>query len=127
MLQVTAEQAKKPESAYTLYSPAYISNNLVFTAGCVGVDYATGQIAETLEEQIDLAFSHLKDTLEGSGSSIDKVLKVMLFISNGEDVSVINEKYAKVFVSKPARSCVVTAFPKKEILIEIECVAELSS
>lgn len=88
------------------------------------MDYATGTYPEDLEQQIHNAFNNLKATLEGAGSSIEKVLKVLLFISDGLYINKINEIYQQVFVSRPARSCVIVLFPNKSIMLELECVAE---
>lgn len=62
--------------------------------------------------------------LKASGSSLDKVLKVLLFVAHPADAAKVNEVYAKYFTTKPARSCIVVGFPNPEIKVELECVAE---
>lgn len=107
-------------------SAAYKSNGLVFTSGNVGIDYSTGEYPEALEDQVHNCFKNLKQTLEGSGSSLEKVLKALVFVSNGDNVAKINEIYQTYFTGRPARACVIVQFPNPKILIEVECVAEAS-
>lgn len=119
--KITWEQiGAKPNS---LLSPAYKSNGHVFTSGNVGSDLE-GNIPEDLEKQTELAIQNLIVTLEKSGSSIDKVMKVLLFVAHPTYAPVVNKVYAKYFVSQPARSCVVVLFPDARIKVELECVAE---
>lgn len=106
-----------------LLSPAFVSNGHVFTAGQVGIDNATGACPELVEEQTELAIANLKTVLEAAGSSLDKVFKVLLFISNPLDGPKVNEIYKKYFPQKPARSCVVVAFPMSALKVELEVVA----
>lgn len=123
MIQIKSSDIGRPEG---FNSAAYKSNGLVYTSGNVGIDYTTGQYPESLEDQIHNAFQNLKGALEGSGSSIDKVIKVLLFINDGSYIEKVNELYQQVFISRPARSCVIVLFPNKNIKIELECVAEAS-
>ncbi|ODV96091.1 hypothetical protein PACTADRAFT_75271 [Pachysolen tannophilus NRRL Y-2460] len=121
--KVTWEQIGE-KNGFALISPAYKSNGHVFTSGCVGTDPKTGELPTDVTEQTENAIKNLKIVLETSQSSLDKVLKVLLFISNAEDAPKINAVYAKYFTSKPARSCVIVAFPNSSLKVELECVAE---
>lgn len=116
-----------PESVGTkdngLLSPAYISNGHVFTAGQIGIDNATGQIPELVEEQTELAIANLKTVLEAAGSSLDKVFKVLLFVADPLYGPKVNEVYKKYFPQQPARSCVVVGFPLSTLKVELEVVA----
>lgn len=112
-------------SENAILSPAYISNGHVFTAGQVGADIKTGAIPELLEEQCVIAFENLKTVLEASGSSLDKVFKVLLFVSDALFGPTVNSVYVKYFPHRPARSCVVVGFPNAAIKVELEAVAEL--
>ncbi|CAN3375266.1 hypothetical protein DIURU_002162 [Diutina rugosa] len=122
MQQVTWNQIGVKEGN-KLLSPAYKSNGLVFTSGNVGND-GSGQFPTDVAEQTELAIANLANTLKNSNSGLDKVLKVLLFISNGDDASKVNEVYSKYFPHQPARSCVIVQFPNKSIKVELECVAE---
>lgn len=120
-IKVTNTEAKRPEGG--LHSAAFRSNGLVFTSGNTGVDYATGEMPEALEKQVINAIENLKTTLEASHSGIDKVLKVLLFISDESYITTVNRIYATYFKHKPARSCIVCKFPNQKLKVELECVA----
>ncbi|ODQ66618.1 YjgF-like protein [Nadsonia fulvescens var. elongata DSM 6958] len=122
MQPVTYEDINEESSASFLL-PAWKSNGHVFTSGQVGTD-ANGNLPEDLAEQTRNAFANLKKVLEASGSGLDKILKVLLFISDGSYSSVVNKIYAETFPHKPARSCIVVSFPNKALKVELECVAE---
>lgn len=106
-----------------LLSPSVKSNGHVFTSGCLGTD-AEGNLPESATEQTENAIENLKEVLEASGSSLDKVLKVLLFVADGKYAAEVNEVYKKYFTSQPARSCVVVGFPNKAVKVELECIAE---
>lgn len=106
-----------------ILSPAYISNGHVFTAGQVGADLKTGAIPDLLEDQTHLAIENLKKVLEASGSSLEKVMKVLLFVSDPLYASTVNGIYTKYFGHLPARSCVVVSFPNPAIKVELEAIA----
>lgn len=107
---------------HPVLGPAWKSNGHVFTSGIVGQNYTTGEIPESLEEQTELAIANVKRILEASGSSLDKVFKVMMFISHA-DYKTFNEIYGKYFPQKPARSCVIAAFMDARIKVELEVIA----
>lgn len=107
----------------SLLSPAYKSNGHVFTSGCLGTD-SSGSLPEDVTEQTENAILNLKHVLEVSGSSLDKVLKVLLFIGDRADQPAVNQVYKKYFTSHPARSCVIIGFPNPKVKVELECVAQ---
>ena len=107
------------------YSQAICVGNFVFSSGVIPVDPQTGEIAATVEAAATQAFSNLKNLLEDAGSGMDKVIKTTVFIANMEDFSAINEVYAKFFPEPyPARSCVEVARLPKDVLLEVEAIAE---
>ncbi|ODQ48305.1 hypothetical protein PICMEDRAFT_47269 [Pichia membranifaciens NRRL Y-2026] len=107
---------------HPVLSAAYMHNDLVFTSGRVGVE-ADGSYSTCVLRQTELAIKELEKVLEAAGSSLDCVLKVLLFIKNPEDREKINTIYAKYMKTKPARSCVSVTFPDARVLLELECVA----
>lgn len=123
MIRISNTEVGRPEG---FNSAAVKTNGLVFTSGNVGIDYTTGEYPESVEEQAHNAFKNLEATLKTSGSSLSQVVKVLLFISNGEDGPKINEIYTKYFSEKPCRACVIVQFPNPKIKLELECVAEHS-
>lgn len=121
MQKVTwADVAQKGNS---LLSPAYKLNGHVFTSGSVGTD-ETGNIPDSVEEQTENAIKNLEAVLKFSGLDLKRVLKVLLFISDGTNAAAVNKVYSKYFINQPARSCVIVQFPNPLIKVELECVAE---
>ncbi len=108
------------------YSQAIVSGNLVYCSGQIPLNPQTGLIPEGVEQQAHQALTNVKNLLEASGTSIDKVIKTSVFIKDMNDFSKINEIYAQYFTEPfPARSCVEVARLPKDVLIEIEVIAEV--
>ena len=106
------------------YSQAIEYNGIVYTSGVIGVNPATGEVGETIEEQTTQVFENLKGLLADAGSSLDQAIKTTVFIKNMDDFGKINEIYMKHFKEPfPARSCVEVARLPKDVLLEIECIA----
>lgn len=107
------------------YSHAVISNNLVFCAGQIGVDPATGNLApEDIESQTKQTIINLQSVLEEAGSSLDKVVSVNCFLKNISDYQKFNEVYGSFFTSKPARTTVEVSSLPRNSLVEISVIAE---
>lgn len=108
------------------YSQAVIANNLVYTSGQIPINPATGEIPAGIQTQANQVFANLKNLFEASGTSIHKVIKTTVFIKNMEDFPKINEIYGEYFTEPyPARSCVEVSRLPKDVLIEVEAIAEL--
>lgn len=107
------------------YSHAYVSGNLVFSSGQLGVDPETGDLKEGIAAQTEQAIANLQAVLEAAGSDISKVVKTTCFLAEIADFAAFNEIYAKYFTSKPARSCFAVKDLPKGGLCEIEAVAEI--
>ena len=115
----------KAPAAIGPYSQAVEVNGLVYTSGVIPVDPATGIIPEGSVAQAEQAFTNMKHLVEAAGSSMDKVLKTTVFIKEMNDFAAINEVYAKYFPEPyPARSCVEVARLPKDVMLEIEVIAE---
>ena len=115
----------KAPAAIGPYSQAVEVNGLVYTSGVIPVDPATGNIPEGSVAQARQAFTNMKHLVEAAGSSMDKVLKTTVFIKEMNDFAAINEVYAKYFPEPyPARSCVEVARLPKDVMLEIEVIAE---
>ncbi len=109
------------------YSQAIRIGDLVFTAGQVPLDPATGTIdATTIEDQTRQALSNVKAVLEAAGSGLDRAVKLTVFMTDLGDFAAMNGVYAGFFPSDPpARSAVqVTALPLGA-QIEIEAIAAI--
>lgn len=115
----------KAPAAIGPYSQAVEVNGLVYTSGVIPVDPATGNIPEGSVAQAEQAFANMKHLVEAAGSSMDKVIKTTVFIKEMNDFAAINEVYAKYFPKPyPARSCVEVARLPKDVMLEIEVIAE---
>ncbi len=108
------------------YSQAKIAGGLVFTSGQIPVNPASGKIeAADIEGQTEQACKNVMALLEAAGSSADKVIKTVCFLSAIADFAAFNGVYAKYFTSSPARSCVAVKDIPKGCLVEIEAIAEI--
>ena len=107
------------------YSQGYEVNGLVYTSGQIPVDPENGQIPEGIEAQTHRSCQNVKAVLEAGGSSLDKVFKTTCFLADMADFSAFNEVYATFFTGKPARSCCAVKTLPKNVLCEIEAIAEL--
>jgi 2-iminobutanoate/2-iminopropanoate deaminase len=104
--------------------------NLVFTAGQIPLDPATGQlVADGIAEQTTQVLENLKAIVEESGSSLTKTVKTTVFLKDLQDFAAMNAVYGKYFaledVAAPARTTVEIARLPKDALVEIELVAEV--
>ena len=117
---------EKAPAALGPYSQAIRSNGMIYCSGQIPINPATGAIeAQTIEGQTTQAITNLKNVLEKAGSSLAKVVKTTVFIKNMNDFAALNKVYAELFGdTKPARSCVEVARLPKDVLVEIECIAE---
>lgn len=107
------------------YSQAIETENLVYTSGIIPVVPATGIIPEGSVAQARQAFTNLSNLLAAAGTGMDKVIKTTVFIKEMNDFGAINEVYAEFFPNPyPARSCVEVARLPKDVMLEIEAIAE---
>lgn len=108
------------------YSQAYIHNGLIYTSGQIALtpqgDFINGDIVAQSTQVLE----NLKAILESVGSSLQKVIKTSVFLSDMEHFNALNEVYAQYFGShKPARSTIAVKSLPKNALVEIECIAIL--
>lgn len=116
---------KNAPDAIGPYSQAVKTNGLVFTSGQIAINPATGNVeATTIEEQTEQVMKNLKAVLEEAGSSLEKAVKTVCFLADMNDFAVFNEIYGKYFTGKPARSCVAVKTLPKNVLCEVEVIAE---
>lgn len=116
---------KAPE-AVGPYSQAVVVGNMVYTSGQIAINPATGAVeADTIEGQTEQICKNLSAVLEAAGSSLEKVVKTTCFLADMGDFAAFNAVYAKYFVTKPARSCVAVKQLPKNVLAEVEVIAEV--
>lgn len=108
------------------YSQAVCTGNLVFTSGQIAINPVSGNVEATdIEAQTHQVCKNIAELLKASGSGIDKVIKTTCFLRNMEDFGAFNSVYEEYFVSKPARSCVAVRELPKNVLVEIDTIAEI--
>ena len=122
---VSTEKAPK---AIGPYSQAILAEDLVFTAGQVGLDPTTMELVEGgIEAQTRQVLTNLKHVLESADSGLRFVIKTTVFLQDMGDFARMNAVYAEFFPENPpARSTVQVAALPKGALVEIECVARLN-
>lgn len=117
---------EKAPGAIGPYSQAVISGNLLFTSGQIAINPATGKVeSDTIQGQTEQIMKNLGALLEAAGSSYAKTVKTTCFLADMNDFAAFNEIYGKYFTEKPARSCVAVKTLPKNVLAEVELIAEL--
>jgi 2-iminobutanoate/2-iminopropanoate deaminase len=106
------------------YSQAIRSGELVFTAGQIGTDPATGELLDGVTAQAERALRNLTAILDAAGTTPERVIKTTIFLADMGDFTAVNEVYARHFSPPfPARSTVAVAALPKGALVEIEAIA----
>ena len=116
----------KAPAAIGPYSQGYISNGLFFTSGQIALDPATGAVVgQDIAAQTQQVMRNLAALLEAAGTDFTKVVKTTCFLADMGDFAAFNEIYAQYFTGKPARSCVAVKTLPKNLLVEVELIAEV--
>jgi 2-iminobutanoate/2-iminopropanoate deaminase len=107
------------------YSQAIKANGFVFVSGQIAFDPATSELAEgDAARQTIRVLENLKAILEAAGSSLDRVVKVTVFLKDMNDFAAMNEVYARYFAkNSPARSTVEVARLPRDVRVEIDLIA----
>jgi 2-iminobutanoate/2-iminopropanoate deaminase len=121
---IKTEQAPRPVGPY---NQAIVVNGFVFTAGQISIDPKTNQLpGGGIREQTRLVLTNLGAVLHAAGTGFNKVVKTTVFLKNMDDFPLMNEVYAEFFSENaPARSAVEVSRLPKDVLVEIECIAEV--
>lgn len=119
---IFAENGIKPLGPYT---PAIRMGELLFVSGQIGIDPATGKLAPGgVAAEAKQLLENLRGLVAAGGSSLDKVLKTTIFLTNIADFAAVNEVYATFFPAEPpARSTIQVAALPGGALVEIEAIA----
>jgi 2-iminobutanoate/2-iminopropanoate deaminase len=112
------------------YAQGVRVGNLIFTAGQGALDPITGQVVPGgITEQTKRTLENLKAVLEAGGSSLGQVVKALVFLKDMNDFSAMNAVYASYFGSDeetlPARTTVEVSRLPRNLLVEIEVIAEV--
>lgn len=108
------------------YSQGFVTGNLFYTSGQIPLDPATGEVVgEDIVAQTEQVCKNLGALLQAAGTSFENVVKTTCFLADMGDFAVFNGVYAKYFTGCPARSCVAVKTLPKNVLCEIEVIAEV--
>ncbi|AGA68564.1 endoribonuclease L-PSP [Desulfitobacterium dichloroeliminans LMG P-21439] len=114
----------KAPAAIGPYSQGIKAGNLVFTSGQLPLNPATGELESDIRKATQQSLENVKNILESAGASMDKVVKVTVFLRDMNDFADMNEIYGTFFpANPPARSAVQVARLPKDAIIEIETIA----
>ncbi|WFD31110.1 2-iminobutanoate/2-iminopropanoate deaminase [Malassezia sp. CBS 17886] len=124
----TVSTADAP-SAIGPYSQAVVHNGVAYLSGCIPFDPKTMQCVEGgIEAQAQRALNNLLAVVKAAGSEPSHILKVTVFLKDMNDFAAVNGIYEKALSPyKPARSAVEVARLPRDVLVEVECIAAVSS
>lgn len=119
---VVTDKAPKPVGPY---SQAVVEGDFIFLAGQGPLNPQTGKYEPAdVKGETRRTFENIKAILEASGSSLDKVVKVNVYLRDINDFGSMNEVYAATFSAPfPARTTIQAGALPGGIKIEIECIA----
>lgn len=115
----------KAPGAVGPYSQAVVSGGFVFTSGQLPMDPGTGKFVEGgVKEEARQCLENVRAILEAAGTSLDKVVKATVFLTDIKDFAAVNEVYASFFrEGPPARSAFQVAALPLGARVEIEMIA----
>lgn len=118
-------QTENAPAAIGPYSQAIVHRGIVYTAGQIALDPATGELVSGgIAEQTEQVFRNLKAVLEAAGASLGSVIKTTVFLKDMGEFTAMNEIYGRHFGDhRPARSTVQAAKLPKDCSVEIEVIA----
>jgi 2-iminobutanoate/2-iminopropanoate deaminase len=127
MPELKRVQTDRAPHAIGPYSQAIIGGNLVFTAGQIPLDPATGElIGGDIRAQTQRVLENLSAILSAAGASLSSVVKTTVYLSDMSEFAAMNEVYASQFGDhKPARSTVQAARLPRDVKVEIDAIAAL--
>jgi 2-iminobutanoate/2-iminopropanoate deaminase len=115
----------KAPAAIGPYSQGIVTGNLLFTAGQIALDVATGQIVQgDVTAQTERVMTNLTAVLESAGTNWSQVVKTTVYLQDMADFPKVNEVYGRMIGdARPARSTVQVAGLPRGVLVEIDAVA----
>lgn len=117
-------QTDQAPQAIGPYSQGIRTGGFVFVSGQIPLTPGGERVEGGVEEQTRQVLTNLKAILEAAGSSLEKVVKTTIFLTEMEDFQKVNEVYAQFFDGcRPARACVEVSRLPKDVSVEIEAIA----
>lgn len=115
---------EKAPKAIGPYSQAQKVGGLLFTSGQIPLNPSTGELVTEIKAATKQSLENVKAILEAAGTSLENVVKTVVYIKDMNDFGEVNEVYGEYFKENaPARSCVEVARLPKDALVEIEAIA----
>ena len=125
---ISTISTKNAPAAIGPYSQAKTLNGVLFLSGQIPLDPVTGTCAgDTILTQAEQVMKNIGAILAAAGTDFEHVVKTTCFLSDMSDFDVFNKIYAEYFTSAPARSCVAVAKLPKNVLCEVEVIAEIET
>ena len=119
-------QTSAAPAAIGPYSQGFITGNLLFISGQIPITPGTGDVVgSAIKEQTEQVIKNLTAILKTADLSLANVVKTTCFLADMNDFAAFNEVYGKHFTGKPARSTVAVRQLPKNVLVEIDAIAEL--
>ena len=110
----------------TKHPQGIVLGNIFFASGQIPIDPAPGEIhGTTIEEQAEQVMKNIGELLKAAGTGYTRVAKTSCFLADMGDFAAFNQVYAKYFTENPARSCVAVKTLPKNVLCEVEVIAEV--
>lgn len=110
------------------YNQAVIAGSMLFASGQIAIDPATNELLENdIEKQTERVLKNIKEVLKAAGADLDNVVKTTVFLKDLNDFAAMNQIYQSYFAANsPARSTIEVSRLPKDVLVEIDCIAEVS-
>lgn len=107
------------------YSQAIQAGELVFVSGQIPVDPDTGKIVEGIAKQTEQVMENLNAVLKEAGTDFTQAIKCTIYLNAMEDFTTVNEIYGSYFIEPyPARATIEVSKLPKDVLIEIDIIAQ---
>jgi 2-iminobutanoate/2-iminopropanoate deaminase len=119
-------QTEAAPAAIGPYSQAVRAGGLLYVSGQIPLDPATGDLVEGgFEAETRRVLDNLQAVVEAAGQSLDKVLKVTIYLTDLGQFNVVNEVYGAYFAAPyPARACVEVAALPKGVHVEMDAIVQ---
>lgn len=124
-LEHKAISSSKLPPATAPYSPAVVAGEFVFLSGQIPISAETKRLVPPpFGDQVRAILSNINTLLEEAGSSLEKVVKVTVYLRNLDDYNRLNQVWQEFFKGDyPARTCVAVNDLPRDVPLEIDCVA----
>lgn len=110
-------------AAIGTYSQAVRAGDTLYLSGQIGLDPATGQLVEGIDNQIDRVFGNLKAVADAAGASLGDVVKVSVYLTDLANFARVNEAMARYFSQPyPARAAIGVASLPRGALVEADAI-----